>query len=376
MIISFYHTTNYICFTGKCIYIYIFFLQLQMNKKRVYINPLVALISLCLLGLLVALLNLSALAIMRMPVKRKYFSYPLLWLTASNVLIGIFPLPLYGLKKYNFESSAVASIICDAWRYSYFVTSHISMITLVVMTLDKIISLTSPLRYKYLVTKLRINIILIVFWTFYAGFDIIPFFPISEKDKDNCHYYVKKQWAILMNIFTTAIPLPVIIMCYIYMTMLAYRHAVRKSFKDKNIKNTSFSHNLKVVIEVKATKKVSYIVTAYMICWMPSTIYYLLVWLCPYCFPKNYQPHKTWIRFFFKLLIMFHGFVTPILFCWQSKIFRKSVKDSINRHRSIFANIDGAAEKTRKFKAGVRSVTVAIHLKNKAIQQKDRSKDT
>ena len=117
------------------IYIYIFFLQLQMNKKRVYINPLVALISLCLLGLLVALLNLSALAIMRMPVKRKYFSYPLLWLTASNVLIGIFPLPLYGLKKYNFESSAVASIICDAWRYSYFVTSHISMITLVVMTL-------------------------------------------------------------------------------------------------------------------------------------------------------------------------------------------------------------------------------------------------
>ena len=149
MIISFYHTTNYICFTRKCIYIYIyiyiFFLQLQMNKKRVYINPLVALISLCLLGLLVALLNLSALAIMRMPVKRKYFSYPLLWLTASNVLIGIFPLPLYGLKKYNFESSAVASIICDAWRYSYFVTSHISMITLVVMTLDKIISLTSPL---------------------------------------------------------------------------------------------------------------------------------------------------------------------------------------------------------------------------------------
>ena len=357
------------------IYIYILF-QLQMNNKRVYINPLVALICLCLLGFLVALLNLSALAIMRVPVKRKYFSYPLLWLTASNVLIGMFPLPLYGLKKYNFESSAVASIICDAWRYSYFVTSHISMITLVVMTLDKIISFTSPLRYKYFVTKLRINIILIVFWTFYAGFDMIPFFPISEKDNDNCHYYVKKQWAILMNIFTTAIPLPVIILCYIYMIILAYRHAVRRSFKEKNIKNPSFRHNLKVVIEVKATKKVSYIVTAYMACWLPSTIYYLLVWLCPYCFPKNYQPHKTWIRFFFKLLLMFHGFVTPILFCWQSKIFRKSVKDSINRRRSIFANIDDETEKNRKCKAGVRSVTVAIHLKNKAMQKKDVSKDT
>ena len=133
-----------------------------------------------------------------------------------------------------------------------------------------------------------------------------------------------------MSILTQTIPLPIIVVSYLHMMCLAFKkanHVPSESIKRKR----SIIDNIKVAVEVKATKKVSYIVTAYMICWLPATLYYLIEWICPKCYPDNYEPHKTWIRFFFKLLVMCHGLVTPILFCWQSKIFRANVRRCTGR---------------------------------------------
>ena len=302
-----------------------------MEGNKPYTDPIAALLCLIILGGLVALLNLFAIVVLVVSSRRsKNPSYPLLWLLGANTLIGLFSLPMYGLKKYNFKSPSVASNICDAWRYTYFTTIHIAMASLLIMTLDKVIHLQFPLRYPNIITKVRLNICITLAWIFFIFFDMIPFFPVNETDEENCHYYVKKKWALAMNILTMAIPLPIIVVSYLHIMCLAFKQANRVPSGSRKRKR-SIVDNIKVAVEVKATKKVSYIVTAYMICWLPSTIYYLLEWVCPKCYPNNYQPHKTWIRFFFKLLVMCHGLVTPILFCWQSKIFRKNVRRYTSR---------------------------------------------
>ena len=320
-----------------------------MGGSEPYMNHAVAMVCLLLLGVFVTILNVFAIFILFKSGKHsRNYSYPLLWLLAANVLIGVFPLPIYGLKKYNFTSASLVGNICDAWRYTYFPTIHLAMASLLIMTVDKVINLQFPLKYPYIITKLRLNLCVLLTWLFFIFFDMIPFFPVNKTDDENCHYNVKKEWAVAMNILTAAVPLPLIVSCYIYMVVLAFKQAFRMKSKNRgNFRTTSLTEKLKVAIEVKATKKVTYIVTAYMICWLPSTLYYLLEWICPKCYPDNYEPHKTWIRFFFKLLVLCHGLVTPILFCWQSKIFRANVRKYCLRNREI-SKIRGNSGSSKK----------------------------
>ena len=120
------------------------------------------------------------------------------------------------------------------------------------------------------------------------------------------------------------LPFPIIVVSYIYMLVVACRQIKqidRQGFL-KNKRNNKI-HKIKNALESKATKQVLYIVGTYVLCWLPSFWYYLLTWLCPKCFSNKYKPHRPWIRFFFKLLVMFHAFITPLLFCWFSDIFRR-----------------------------------------------------
>ena len=110
------------------------------------------------------------------------------------------------------------------------------------------------------------------------------------------YYYVKKQWALAMNILTMALSLPIIVVSYLHTICLAFKQAKRVPSGSTKRKRSIFE-NIKVAVEVKATKKVIYIVTYHMISWLPSTIHYLLDWICPKCYPDNYQSHETWVRF-------------------------------------------------------------------------------
>lgn len=296
------------------------------------IDATTALVFLMILGFLVFLLNTFASIVLIINVKKRsrLATLPILWILAANILIGLFPLPIYGLKKYGFEDVSLSGRICDAWRYSYFLCIHLALVSLLIMTVEKIFILMFVLRYKEMLTVFRMNIIFGISWLFFVVFDVIPFFPLNEYDDEKCQYYVKKNWALAMNILTMAIPLPLILCCYGYMIHLAYKQTIRinrESISDGKRRKTK----IRTALEIKATRTVAFIVGAYILCWTPSTVYYLLVWLCPHCYPKNYQPHKTWIRFFFKLLNLFHAFLTPIIFCGRNRDFQKDAKKLLKK---------------------------------------------
>ena len=296
------------------------------SKSSPLIDPTSALVLLIATGLVAILLNGFALHVFFSQRKHKRISnIPMIWILVANVLIGAFPLPVYGLKKYGFRDPRTAGHVCDAWRYTYFTTIHLAMSSLLLMTVQKILILTFPLRYQQILTGKRTNAVYAAAWVVLLIFDLIPFFPVDKYDHEFCHYKVKKHWAIAMNILTMAIPLPIIIACYCYMVYLAFVQYVRIQ------KTTAFAakprSKLRLWSEVKATRKVAFITGAYIVCWTPSTVYYLLVWLCPHCSPD--EPHRTWFQFFFKFGVMLHSVVTPVIFCVQSNEFRKDAKRSV-----------------------------------------------
>ena len=273
------------------------------------INKTAALICLHMSGFCIIILNFGALIItVKSRKRRKLFSYPLSWLLVSNVLIGLFPMQFYGLKKYEFSSQKISTAVCSTWRYNYFTFTHISLVTLLLMTIDKVVTLRRSLSDHTTIAGHRINCLYTISWFFFIIFDAFPFPPIFTTDDEGYHYAVIKDWALTMNILTMIIPFPIIVVSYIYMLVVACRQMKEISRQDF-IKNkwSNKTDKIKNALESKATKQVFYIVGTYVLCCLPSFWYYLLTWLCRKCFSNEYKPHRTWIRFFFKLLITFHA---------------------------------------------------------------------
>ena len=122
------------------------------------------------------------------------------------------------------------------------------------------------------------------------------------------------------------------------MLKIAFSHASKikgQTMEQQRRRKSSVAHYLKIASELKATKRIALLVGSYIVCWGPSTTYYLLVWICPdRCFPRDFEPAETWVRFFFKLMVMFHAFLTPIIFCWNSTIFRTQARQVTSRRFS------------------------------------------
>ena len=104
------------------------------------INKTRALVCLCKLEFCIIILNFVALIItIKSRKKIKLFSYLLSWLLVSTVLIGLFPMQFSRLKKYEFSSYKISIAVYSIWQYSYFTFTHISLVGILLLIIDKVV---------------------------------------------------------------------------------------------------------------------------------------------------------------------------------------------------------------------------------------------
>ncbi|XP_065057736.1 alpha-1B adrenergic receptor-like [Rhopilema esculentum] len=276
------------------------------------------------------ILTLNLVAIMVFIKKRKNkppVDFPLLSLLIANVLQGTLTLPAYALKKINAFGDYEQAIICDIYRFSFFVCAHASIMSLLASNVDRLIALAYSLRYYEIVTTFRIKIILFATWMFVIAFDSVPLF--SKKQNRACHYVPTKTWSVSMHIVMNIIPLPLLLVGYIITIRIAYQHArkLRRSLREKGV---SRKEKVKAICRIRATKKVSLIIGSYFICVGPACVYYLLEWLCVSCFSIGYKLYREqYLHFFLKVLVNINAIISAIIFYWNSKDFRRSARDML-----------------------------------------------
>ena len=173
----------------------------------------------CMLGFCIIILSFGALSLL-----------------VSYALTGLLPMQSYGLKKCEFSSHKMSIAVCSIWRSSYFTFTHISLVSLLLRTTDKVVTLRYSLPYRTTVTGHRINCVYTIFWLFLTIFDAVPFLPVSATDDEGCHYAVIKDWALTMNVLTMIIPFPITVVCYIYMLVVACRQ-IKEISRQGSVKN-------------------------------------------------------------------------------------------------------------------------------------------
>ncbi|XP_066917808.1 alpha-1B adrenergic receptor-like [Clytia hemisphaerica] len=259
-------------------------------------------------------------------------------LLATHLLQGVFVLPIYAVKKSKDYPLDLYPFVCDAWRLSYMLTFYGTCINVLLVAVDRYVATKYAMSAKIVLTTKRCRIICAVAWIYITALCLIPFIPLERSRSlktSKCNYNQPKQWTIFMLMANTVVPFLLVTLIYAYIIQILRQtsstlqkvNSIRNETPRKKIKGgqpkTSSPINKKLTwLTIKIT-------LTYGVTWLPSIVYYNIVTIAPDTFSAEFYVSDTesLITFFIKYITFFDAVLAPIIYCHQSRDFRRAFRD-------------------------------------------------
>ena len=217
-------------------------------------------------------------------------------------------------------------------------------------------------------------------WTYIVLLSVVPF--IDFKPKKNTFYTVlnikngttierirprfyyynhQPEWVVFMLLFNAALPLVLIILCYVYIirklknihnihiTAQQCKQTITTTFEPPLLPSLNTDH-VKRKPNLSKQREVVILTFAlaitYGICWTPSIVFFILQTTCEACFPEDYQDSKveTIVSYSIKYLAYSNAVFSPLIYCFYSSEFRKALKWLRKNDHSVSMNGKSSSE--------------------------------
>lgn len=261
-------------------------------------------------------------------------------LAMADLLAGMVAMPSYILKKFSLGHSADIAV-CDTFRFSYFLTGYASILSLSVISVERMLIVKSPLRYTTVVTHRRVILGLTLAWLDALIISSLPFVPWDLNDPyKECNYNPTRWWSIIVIICNVIVPFLVILTCYTYLYLTAQTH-IRKMLSDRGSSSVgnSNSNPCRQTNERRASMTILIVIGVFVASWFPSCFYYFLEKTCPQCFSASFRSNQGIVNALVKILTFTSSFANPLIYCWRSKHFRIAFLKILTRMTGQFSRI-------------------------------------
>ena len=258
-------------------------------------------------------------------------------LAIADSLAGLVAMPSYILKKFTWDEPT-QTIVCDIFRSSYFLTGYASILSLSVISVERLIAVRNPLNHVTIVSRRRVVLALVFAWVDALLVSSLPFFPWEPNNPyKECSYSPTRWWSIMVIISNVITPFLVIVICYSLMYLTAQSHVKKMSKNSRqlshNSKNSAKNHK-----ERRANITIMIVIGVFVVCWFPSCFYYFLQKTCPQCFSEAFKAKQSLVNALVKVLTFTSSFLNPIIYCWRSREFRSVFLKICRRKKRSFSN--------------------------------------
>ncbi|XP_017272651.1 adrenoceptor alpha 1Aa [Kryptolebias marmoratus] len=244
---------------------------------------------------------------------------------------------------------------CNVWAAVDVLCCTASIMSLCVISVDRYIGVSYPLRYPSIMTKRRALLAVMLLWALSVVISIGPLFGWKEpapEDESVCKITEEPAYAIFSAVGSFYLPLTIILVMYCRVYVVAHResqglkegHKTEKSDSEQVILrmhrgNTTASEDealrsrthfalrlLKFSREKKAAKTLGIVVGCFILCWLP----FFLVLPIGSIFPA-YRPSDTVFKITF-WLGYFNSCINPIIYPCSNQEFKKAFQSLLGVH--------------------------------------------
>ncbi|KFP78019.1 Histamine H2 receptor, partial [Acanthisitta chloris] len=194
-------------------------------------------------------------------------------LAITDLLLGLLVLPFSAFYELTKEWP-FGSIFCNIYTSLDVMLCTASILNLFMISLDRYFAVTTPLRYRQVVTSFRVTVGLVIIWTVSLMVSFLPIHlgwntngtavqntvPVCNKE---CKLEVNPVYGLVDALLTFYIPL--VVMCITYYRILKIAREQVKRIKHTWC-NTSMSPMVK---EHKAAMTLAVVLGAFVVCWFP-----------------------------------------------------------------------------------------------------------
>lgn len=234
-------------------------------------------------------------------------------------------------------------VMCNIFVTAYLVAAPLSMLNLLAVSVDRYCAITDPLHYSTTMTRKVVIITIISLWTYAILFTVIamagwPLYPTSLYH-GYCVFNVEPAYSLVSSVINFVIP--TIIMCALYYRIykVAKAHARRidrhEKFSHTNVEyhsnigscsttNGTDKKNFKSLTKnIKAAKTIALLVSAFLFCWMPYTLYSCISILCG---KPCYESISGNVSSVTLLIAYTNCALNPFLYAFHNRDFRESFR--------------------------------------------------
>ncbi|XP_066915390.1 D(1A) dopamine receptor-like [Clytia hemisphaerica] len=309
---------------------------------------------------------LTLLVIASSPTLRKrHSSLPTMSFLVASALQGLIPAPLYVYRKLaapdNYPGWA-----CDLYRFPYLFCGHIMQMSILLVSLDRMIAIKFPFRYESKSVRKTMILAILVLWIVTLAVDIVPFLNGIRDVKEDCLFNPTRFWGLSVIVFYNMLPFVMVLVNYSIIWCVAVKFASddrqrQDSIRESNrcseetafVKHkTSYGamkanvtktlSNLRFYLEIKATKTSLILICVYLICWGPLSAFYILDHFCNGCYSEG-NKNKN-IRAVIKLINFSSSLLVPLFYCWWNNDYRTTAGNFLKR----FCLLSTGNKKVRK----------------------------
>ncbi|XP_032367552.1 alpha-1A adrenergic receptor [Etheostoma spectabile] len=267
-------------------------------------------------------------------------------LAVADLLLSSTVLPFSAILEIV-DRWVFGRVFCNVWAAVDVLCCTASIMSLCVISVDRYIGVSYPLRYPTIVTKRRALLAVALLWALSVVISIGPLFGWKEpapEDESICKITEEPGYAIFSAVGSFYLPLAVILAMYCRVYVVAQResrdlregHKTEKSDSERVILRMHRGHAtasedeslrsrthfalrlLKFSREKKAAKTLGIVVGCFVLCWLP----FFLALPIGSIFPA-YRPSDTVFKVTF-WLGYFNSCINPIIYPCSNQEFNKA----------------------------------------------------
>uniref|UniRef100_A0A914HFD2 G-protein coupled receptors family 1 profile domain-containing protein n=1 Tax=Globodera rostochiensis TaxID=31243 RepID=A0A914HFD2_GLORO len=269
----------------------------------------------------------------------------LVWnLGLTDFMVGVLVLPMGASYLLN-RRWVFGQMLCRIWVGADVTFCTCSVVTICIISVDRYLAVTRPLRYKSVVTKLKVITVIILIWTFSLGILLATVrWESHQKTTENKTCYVGDEIRYLAHsvVFAFFLPASVTLTLYwrIYSLARNRQRALDRGFlmilgHNMNFLTNTLSQTTALRVHIgknngmvehqrrvlrtheRIAKTLGVVSCSFLFCWLPFFTLYLLNHQCENCVPPLVLDIASWLGYCNSML-------NPIIYSFTVKEFKRS----------------------------------------------------